>query len=94
MEVCCYRVCCAIIQTLLYCAICTPCWAGVRNRELTLLKIITQTESKYLKQRASKDIGTVGNMLDWVVAWFVCFKNVVKVYAISQEKRRCSAIMR
>jgi hypothetical protein len=48
----------------------------MRSEELTLLEIIAQTESKYLKQRASKDIGTVGNMMNWVVACFVCFQNV------------------
>jgi hypothetical protein len=46
----------------------------VRSGELTLLEIITQTESKYLKQGASKDIGTIRNMMNWVVACFVASK--------------------
>jgi hypothetical protein len=42
--------------------------------ELTLLDFVAQTESKYLKQGASKDIGTVRNMLNWIVACFVASK--------------------
>ncbi len=52
-----------------------------------MLEIITQTESKYLKQRASKDIGTVGNMLNWVVAWFVCFKKYKLKCMLSVRRR-------
>jgi hypothetical protein len=43
----------------------------VRSGELTLLEFIAQTESKYLNHGASKDIGTVKNMVNWVVACFV-----------------------
>ncbi len=49
---------------------------GVRSGVLTLLESTTQTESKYLRQRAFKDIGTVRNMVNWVVACFVYFKDV------------------
>ncbi len=47
---------CAVPLPNLYCTVlvCTPCWAGVRSGELTLLEIITQTESKYLKQGLSR----------------------------------------
>jgi hypothetical protein len=66
----CAKTGCVIPLSSLYCTvlICTPCWAGVRSGELTLLEFIAQTESKYLKQGASKDIGTVRNMMNWVVA--------------------------
>jgi hypothetical protein len=50
----------------------------MRSGALTLLENITQTESKYLRQRAFKDIGTVRNMIGWVVVCFVCFKDVGK----------------
>ncbi len=79
------RVCCAFSLYLYYAVlICTPCWAGVWSGELTLLENITQTESKYLRQRAFKDIGTVRNVMKWVVVCFVCFKVWVK-YITNQE---------
>jgi hypothetical protein len=49
---------------------------GVRSGALTLLENNKQTESKYLRQRAFKDIGTVRNRVRWVVVCFVCLKDV------------------
>jgi hypothetical protein len=61
---------------------------GVRSGALTLLENNTQTESKYLRQRAFKDIGTVRNMVRWVVVCFVCCKDVGYLYVTSQEGRK------
>ncbi len=45
---------------------------GVRSGALTLLENNTQTESKYLRQWAFKDVGTVRNMVRWVVVISGC----------------------
>jgi hypothetical protein len=78
---------CVMLLSSLYCTVlmCTPCWTGVRSGELTLLEFIAQTESKYLNHGASKDIGTVRNMMNWV--WPVLLLQGCEVKCVLAIKR-------
>ncbi len=82
----CVKLLSSLYCTMHICTPCTPCWTGVSSGELTLLDFIAQTESKYLKHRASKDITLLE--IWWTGLWPVLLLQRCEVKCVLAVKRR------